>query len=133
MPLSWVFSTLQPASQQSGHKVYNPSSSGTKLSGETWDISYEDGSGSSGVVYSDSVVVGSVTATAQAVEAATSASSAFVQDTQNDGLLGLAFQDINTCSPSECRTFFNSVEPTLTSPVFTAALKHNAAGSYTFG
>lgn len=31
--------------------------------GESWDISYADGSGASGVVYADKVVIGGVTAT----------------------------------------------------------------------
>jgi hypothetical protein len=39
----WVFSTLQPAAQQQNHQVY--ALGGTALSGETWDISYGDGSG----------------------------------------------------------------------------------------
>lgn len=81
----WVFSTLMPSSEQSGHAIYNPSTSGRKLSGETWDISYGDGSGASGTVYADKVVVGGVTATSQAVEAATSVSAAFSQDQDNDG------------------------------------------------
>lgn len=44
----WVFSTLQASSQQQGHAVYNVNH-GKKLTGETWDISYGDGSGASGV------------------------------------------------------------------------------------
>lgn len=80
----WVFSTLMPSSEQSGHVVYNPSTSGRKLQGSTWNISYGDGSGASGTVYADKVVVGSVTATSQAVEAATSVSAQFAQDEDND-------------------------------------------------
>lgn len=89
------------SSEQSGHSVYSPSTSGKKLSGETWDISYGDGSGASGTVYADKVVVGGVTATSQAVEAATSVSAAFTEDVDNDGLLGLAFSSINTVSPNQ--------------------------------
>ena len=40
----WVFSTKLPAAQQGTHKLYNPAISGTDL-GETWDISYVDGTG----------------------------------------------------------------------------------------
>jgi aspergillopepsin I len=40
--------------------------------------------------------VGGVTAQSQAVEAASQISSQFVQDKDNDGLLGLAFSSINT-------------------------------------
>jgi aspergillopepsin I len=76
--------------------VYKPSSSAKKLSGQSWNISYGDGSSASGDVYSDTVTVGGVTASNQAVEAASQVSSQFQQDTNNDGLLGLAFSSINT-------------------------------------
>lgn len=130
----WVYSTLQPSSQQSGHSVYNPNDSTSKiLSGSTWDIQYGDGSSASGNVYADKVVVGPVTATSQAVEAATSVSSSFLQDTDNDGLLGLAFSSINTIEPTAQTTFFDTVKSTLASKLFTATLKKGAAGSYDFG
>lgn len=128
----WVFSNLLPSSEQSGHAIYK-TSSGTKETGETWDISYGDGSGASGVVYADKVVVGSVTATSQAVEAATSISSEFVSDTDNDGLLGLAFSSINTVEPQQQTTFFDTVKSSLARKLFTADLKKGAAGSYDFG
>ncbi|EMC92240.1 hypothetical protein BAUCODRAFT_38264 [Baudoinia panamericana UAMH 10762] len=128
----WVFSTLTPKSESTGHSLYNPST-GTKKSGYTWDISYGDGSGASGTVYADKVVVGGVTATSQAVEAATSVSSQFEQDTDNDGLLGLAFSSINTVEPQAQKTFFDSVKGSLAKPLFTADLKKGAAGTYDFG
>lgn len=130
----WVFSTEMPASESSGHALYTPSKSTTskQLSGYTWDISYGDGSGARGNVFDDKVVIGSVTATTQAVEAATSVSSEFVQDT-SDGLVGLAFSSINTVSPNKQNTFFATVMSSLASPVFCAYLKHAAAGVYDFG
>lgn len=128
----WVFSTLTPSSESTGHSTYNPSS-GTKESGETWDITYGDGSGAKGVVYADKVTVGGVTATKQAVEAATSVSSEFTSDTASDGLLGLAFSSINTVTPNKATTFFDTVKSTLAKALFTADLKSGAAGSYTFG
>jgi hypothetical protein len=95
---SWVFSTLLPASSRAGHNVYNPTSSSTyrKLSGYTWRITYGDGSGARGIVGTETVKVGGVTVTRQAVELATSVSAQFVSDTFNDGLLGLSFSSINT-------------------------------------
>lgn len=129
----WVFSTVTPASQSTGHHKYDPTKSGTKKSGYTWKISYGDGSGASGTVYSDKVVVGGVTATSQAVEAATSVSSTFTQDTQNDGLLGLAFSSINTVKPKAQTTFFDTVASTLTKKLFAADLRAGTPGSYQFG
>lgn len=131
----WAFSTEQPSSQRSGHTVYNPSTSTSakQLSGYTWNIQYADGSGAKGNVFSDKVVIGPVTATSQAVEAATSVSSTFQQDTQNDGLVGLAFSSINTVSPKKQTTFFDTVKSTLTSPLFCAYLRKGQAGSYDFG
>jgi aspergillopepsin I len=84
-------------------------------------------------VFADKVVVGGVTATTQAVEAATSVSSSFAQNVDNDGLLGLAFSSINTVQPKQQTTFFDTVKSTLAKQLFTADLKKGSAGSYTFG
>lgn len=129
----WVFSTKLPASEQSGHSVYNPATSGKVDTGETWSISYGDGSSASGNVYFDKVVVGGTTVNSQAVEAAQRISAQFQSDTANDGLLGLAFDSINTASPNRVATFFDNAKPTLAAPVFTANLKKGTAGNYNFG
>lgn len=130
-----MFSTGLPSNQRTGHNIYDPSKSKTavKQSGETWSISYGDGSGAQGIIYSDKVVVGGVTATSQAVECATSVSSHFVSDTANDGLLGLAWPNINTASPKQVKPFFQTVQNSLATPVFTSSLKYHAVGSYDFG
>jgi hypothetical protein len=78
-------------------------------------------------------VVGGVTATSQAVEAATSVSSQFQQDRDTDGLLGLAFSSINTVKPTQQKTFFDNVKSGLASPLFAVTLKYHAAGTYDFG
>jgi hypothetical protein len=95
---SWVFSSELPSSESSGHIIYDPSQSSTaqQLPGATWNITYGDGSSSSGDVYTDTVTVGGTTVTGQAVEVAQQVSAQFQQDTNNDGLLGLAFSSINT-------------------------------------
>ncbi|KAL1616188.1 hypothetical protein SLS56_011512 [Neofusicoccum ribis] len=129
----WVFSTLLSSSEQSGHAVYDPTVSGTKLSGYTWSITYGDGSGAKGTVYADKVVVGGVTATSQAVEAATSVSSAFSSDTDNDGLLGLAFSSINTVSPKSQTTWFDTVASSLAEKLFAVTLKKGEAGKSATG
>jgi hypothetical protein len=76
---------------------------------------------------------GPVTATSQAVEAATSVSSQFVSDTQNDGLVGLSFSSINTVTPKPATTFFDTVKGSLAQALFAADLKKGQAGSYDFG
>jgi hypothetical protein len=129
---SWVFSSLQASSQLSGHDYYKVDSSKVK-SGYSWRISYGDGSGASGKVYADKVTVAGVTATSQAVEAATSVSAQFSQDTNTDGLLGLAFSSINTVSPTPQKTFFDTVKSSLAKQLFSVNLKYHAAGTYDFG
>ncbi|KAL9611422.1 MAG: hypothetical protein Q9167_003928 [Letrouitia subvulpina] len=131
----WVFSSELPASESNGHSVYNPSRSPTAKikSGYTWSIQYGDGSGASGNVYTDTVTVGTTTVTNQAVELAQQISAQFQQDIDNDGLLGLAFDSINTVRPVKQKTFFSNAKPTLSAPLFTANLKKGLPGSYTFG
>jgi|TARA_R110002003_G_scaffold130_6_gene12202 aspergillopepsin I len=128
----WVFSSLQASSQLSGHDYYKADASKLK-SGYTWKISYGDGSGASGKVYADKVVVGGVTATSQAVEAATSVSAQFSQDQDTDGLLGLAMSSLNTVKPQQQTTFFDTVLSQLAQPLFAVTLKYHAAGTYDFG
>jgi hypothetical protein len=131
----WVYSSLQPSNQQSGHAIYDPSKSSTSQSlvGNSWSIKYGDGSSAGGVVYADKVVIGAVTATSQAVEAATSVSASFLSDVNNDGLVGLSMSSINTVRPNQQKTFFDSVKSSLALPLWTASLKKNAPGSYDFG
>lgn len=124
----WCFSSLTPANERNGQSIYTATKSTTakKLSGSSWKISYGDGSSSSGLVYSDTVTIGGLTATGQAVEAASKVSASFTSETATDGLVGLAFSAINQVSPKKQTTFFDTVKPALAAPVFTADLKHQA-------
>lgn len=99
----------------------------------TWQIAYGDGSSASGTVGFDKVNIGGATVTRQAVEIATAVSGSFVDDTANDGLVGLGFSNINTVQPQQQKTFFENIMDQLDSPVFTANLEDTASGSYTFG
>jgi hypothetical protein len=103
------------------------------ISGASYTISYGDGSGSAGNVGTDVVNIGGVAVQNQAVELATAVSQSFVQDTDSDGLLGLAFSKLNTVKPQQQKTFFDSAIPQLKAPVFTADLRSGAPGSYEFG
>jgi hypothetical protein len=131
----WVFNTQLPEAAQAGHTIFDPTKSPTfqLLQGATFSISYGDGSGAVGDVGTDTVNIGGATVTSQAVELATAVSSSFVQDTQSNGLVGLAFSKLNTVKPVQQNTFFENVIPTLAEPVFTADLKAGTAGAYEFG
>ncbi|KAK1072912.1 hypothetical protein LTR74_002144 [Friedmanniomyces endolithicus] len=131
----WVFSNSLPSSDSAGHVTFDPSKSSTftPYSGATWQIACGDGSSATGSVGFDSVTIGGVTVAHQAVELADNLSGAFVQDTQNDGLLGLGFSTINTIQPQRQKTFFENIMPSLALPVFTANLEADASGTYTFG
>ncbi|QRV95881.1 aspartyl protease [Ceratobasidium sp. AG-Ba] len=89
----WVWSSEYRAScsDLQGHSIYNPKKSSTSesLPGETWQISYGDGSHASGDVYLDTVVIGDIEIKRQAVEVAHQLSSEFIES-GSDGLLGLA-------------------------------------------
>lgn len=83
-------------------------------------------------MYSDRVNIGGVIVPHQGVELALNASSNF-KSGGIDGIVGLAFDQINTVVPIQQRTFFSNALPSLQSKLFTANLKRNATGSYTFG
>ncbi|KAK6072571.1 Endothiapepsin [Seiridium cupressi] len=131
----WVFSSETQSSDVSGQSIYTPSDSSTskELSGQTWDISYGDGSSSSGSVYTDLVSVGGVSFDAQAVETAETVSDSFTSDSSNDGLLGLAFSTLNTVTPTAQKTFFDNIKDSLDSSLWTADLKSGEPGTYNFG
>lgn len=131
----WVFSSVTPTADVSGQSIYTSGDSSTakELTGATWSISYGDGSSSSGVVFNDVVSVGGVSVASQAVEAAQTVSSSFTADSNNDGLLGLAFSTLNTVSPTAQTTFFDGAKSDLDQQLFTVDLKHDAPGTYNFG
>ncbi|KAL2159397.1 hypothetical protein VTH06DRAFT_2401 [Thermothelomyces fergusii] len=131
----WVFSSETRSSDVQGQRMYDPDESSTaqKLHGYTWQISYGDGSSSSGDVYTDTVTVGGLTVSSQAVEVARRVSDEFTSDANNHGLLGLGFSSINTVEPVSQKTFFDNAKAGLDAPVFTADLKASAPGYFNFG
>jgi hypothetical protein len=135
MHVRWVFSSALSQQTIGQHVAFNSAKSTTfqPLNGATWSISYGDGSGASGTVGLDTVNIGGATATSQAVELATAVSQGFVQDTNNDGLVGLAFSQLNTVKPNKQKTFFTSIMPSLAQPVFSVDLTNGTTGTFTFG
>ncbi|KAK6362648.1 Type I transmembrane sorting receptor [Orbilia blumenaviensis] len=133
----WVFSNqlssaLQTKHKQLGGNIYTPSTSAKVSSGLTWAITYADSSGASGTVVTDSVKIGGITVTNQAVEVANKISDGF-EDFEGDGLLGLAFSSLNQVSPTQQKTWIENALPQLKAKIFTADLKKSAVGSYTWG
>jgi hypothetical protein len=133
---TWVFNTNLPSAAQQGHNVYDPSKSTTfenALAQSTFNVSYGDGSGASGPVGVDTVDIGGSTVTQQAIGLPDVVSQSFIVDGQSDGLVGLAFSQLNTITPQKQKTFFDNVLPDLSQPVFTAQLLGGQVGAYEFG
>ncbi len=132
---SWVLSTDTPASQLRGQTVYAPRKSTTakRQNGSSWKIGYGDGSGASGIVYTDKVAIGSVSFPNQAIEAATNVSRSFTTDQYSSGLFGLGMSRGNTVRPNKVPSFLDNVRPSLIQPVFAANLKRGKPGNYDFG
>ncbi|KAF9230239.1 aspartic peptidase domain-containing protein, partial [Melanogaster broomeanus] len=85
-----------------GHTIYNPSSSSTsKDLGKTFLLQYGDGSSVSGEQYSDTVMIAGLTATDQALGAASQFSSGYsISEFPPDGLMGMGFQTISDYNAS---------------------------------
>lgn len=135
----WIWSSeLANASKYSKtHNIYNPTKSktATKATG-TWNISYGDGSSASGDVYTDAVTLAGITIPNQAVECAKKLSSSFLSDGGNDGLLGLAWPDINTVEPTTVKTPVENMidQKLIDQPLFSVKLgRGSEPGFYSFG
>jgi aspergillopepsin I len=81
----------------------------------------------------DELDIGGATVSAQAIGLPDTVADSFVTDSASNGLVGLAFSQLNTIQPQQQRTFFDNILPDLTLPVFTAQLKSGEVGSYEFG
>jgi hypothetical protein len=134
-----MFSTELDAASIGQHAAFDASKSTTfkKTEGAQWKISYGDGSGAAGTVGTDTVTIGGVKVEGQTVELANKVSQSFVQDTNTDGLVGLAFSNLNTVNDgtkkTPQKTFFDNVMKDLDMPVFTADLDPDGTGVYEFG
>lgn len=131
-------------SANKNHTVFDSSKSSTfkTQEGSTWEISYGDGSSASGSVGTDDVNIGGVVVKNQAVELAEKMSAQFASGA-GDGLLGLAFSNINTVKPKSVATPVENMvtQADITNKLFTAKLgswrdadePDKGASFYTFG
>ncbi|KZM25977.1 Aspergillopepsin I [Ascochyta rabiei] len=135
----WMFSTELDAASIGQHSAFDASKSTSfkKTVGSQWKISYGDGSGAAGSVGTDTVTIGGVKVEGQTVELANKVSQSFIQDTDTDGLVGLAFSKLNTVNDgtkkTPQKTFFDNVMGNIDMPVFTADLNPDGTGVYEFG
>ncbi|KAJ5504079.1 hypothetical protein N7463_006953 [Penicillium fimorum] len=126
----WVWSTelsSKTLSENKNHTIFDPTKSNTfkEKEGSTWQIKYGDGSFASGTVGNDNVNIGGLVIKGQAVEVADILSAQFEQGT-GDGLLGLAFGNINTVKPQTVSTpvenMISQADIPKSAEVFTAKL-----------
>ena len=103
------------------------------MDGASFNITYGDGSSASGPVGVDTVDIGGSTVDQQAIGLPDVVADSFVTDSASNGLVGLAFSQLNTIEPQQQRTFFDNVMADLSQPVFTAQLKGGEVGAYEFG
>lgn len=115
--------------------MYYPKNSSTSKSvpNQSWKIGYADGSGASGIVYTDKVQIGNTYVQTQAVESAVKVSSDFADDTFSSGILGMCFSGGNTVRPTKQKTYIENIQNNLAQPIFTANLQKGKPGAYQFG
>jgi aspergillopepsin I len=114
------------------NRLYDPGSAKV-LEGSKWQIRYGDMSSAGGKVYLDRVGIGQLIVPDQAVEAATTMSPSFAKGGSMDGLLGLGSGKLNTIKPKGQPTWFENARSQLAEPLWTAALRRRASGSFDFG
>lgn len=95
----WVFSNKLTSQEEGSHALYKLG--GKKVAGESWGISYGDGSSADGIVYADKVQIGPVTATSVEIEVATYVSSSFTNGYPDGYVSALpSLSLLFPCSPS---------------------------------
>ncbi|KAL3467878.1 aspartic peptidase domain-containing protein [Aspergillus heterothallicus] len=131
----WVMNTRLPQSSIEGRPAYDPSASSTfsNMKGSTFNITYGDDSYAFGGVGTDTINVGGVTVTGQAIGLPTQVSDSFLEDTYTNGLVGLGFSALNTIQPQQQRSFFETIAEVLDEPVLGASIKSESVGEYEFG
>ncbi|OJD18588.1 hypothetical protein AJ78_01429 [Emergomyces pasteurianus Ep9510] len=128
----WAFSDQLSEKQAGSHILYSPSADTKELGGYTWNLTYGDGNQAEGNVYTDTVTLGTLKVPSQAIGAAQSVSTGLTEGPA-DGILGLGFSSINSITPEGKAILFDTIKKRLDQPIFAAALKYEASGTYDFG
>jgi Eukaryotic aspartyl protease len=135
-PDLWLFSAQLPPDEAGNHNhtLYKAGETPTSklVADETWNISYIDGSGASGLVYTDTLNLADISICNAVVEAANSTTSDFT-DSPGDGILGLDLEQ-STPGPNILPTTVQRLGNG-TSPLFSALLtrQNESPGFFTFG
>ncbi|GJN76363.1 hypothetical protein PLICBS_010476 [Purpureocillium lilacinum] len=131
----WVKSVDPSDTDPKSRAAFDPRKSKTfkLIEGANFSIIYGDSSGARGGCGTDEVQIGDLTVKNQAVELATQVSRQFVEDVRTDGLLGLAFSELNAVEPQKQKTLFDNAASSLEQPIICVDLRKGANGSYTFG
>lgn len=114
----WLVDPSAPSDATSGVQTWDPTTadSTTQMDGETFNIGYgQGGNGVSGNVYQTNVCIGEA-CTNVAVGSATTDQG--LGNFPRSGILGLAFQGGNSVSPDKQNTFMESIQDTLSEPIF---------------
>ncbi|KAL4787893.1 aspartic peptidase domain-containing protein [Aspergillus varians] len=132
---TWVVNTRLDEDSIEGQTAYDPSKSSTfeNTEGSTFNITYGDDSYAYGGVGTDTISVGGVTVTGQAIGIPTKVASSILKDTHSNGLVGLGFSALNTIQPEQQKTFFETITEVLDKPVMAASLVSEGVGEYEFG
>ncbi|KAK4163861.1 aspartic peptidase domain-containing protein [Cladorrhinum sp. PSN259] len=128
---------LRSLSPLGSHALYAPQNSTTSVHvpSQSWRVLYGDGSAAQGTIYLDRVSLSSdLTVPHHPVGVATLVSPQFSADPFLSGILGLGFPRGSAIRPRRIMpTFFENIRASLKEPVFTADLRANYPGKFTFG
>ncbi|KAL4919565.1 aspartic peptidase domain-containing protein [Aspergillus aurantiobrunneus] len=131
----WVVNTRLPVASTAGHTAYDPSKSTTfkEMEGSSFNITYGDDSYAFGGVGTETIDVGGVTVTGQAVGIPTEVAPSLLEDSHSNGLVGLGFSSLNTVQPQQQKSFFETIAEVLDEPVLGASIISDGVGEYEFG
>lgn len=127
----WVLGTCVRGIIEKDQARWNASGSSTArpIQNSTWNTTFLDGSGATGTIFSDVVSLGGVKIHGHGVERATNvaplAAGGAILGSPISGVVGFAFDGLNTAQPKQ-RTLFSNMKSHLDKPLFTVDLKHQA-------